>query len=128
MSFNGTATTVKSSAFEPMGGFPPMIPFDEKLDKKIIDTRGISTTNIVSISDVMKKKQKTDSFMKFGSEESEFKKVSSYLTSDVDGFENPDIVLADVLFENPIEYNKISYKSTKSSSLLKNVRSIKNKK
>ncbi len=84
--------------FEPMGGFPPIIR-EEDIDtsKKTLEARGLATTSIVSISNIMEQKKKKDSFITFGSD-------------DDNGFGTADIVLNDILFEKPYEYNKISYK------------------
>jgi hypothetical protein len=82
--------------FEPMGGFPPIIrDTDAKISKKTLESRGFATTNIVSITNIMEKKKKKDSFIAFGSE-------------DETGY--GDLELNTVLFDKPNEYNKISFK------------------
>lgn len=56
--------------FEPMGGFPSIIRVkDSDINKKTLESRGFSTTNIVSISNIMDSKKKDDLFMAFGTED-----------------------------------------------------------
>lgn len=80
--------------FEPIGGFPPIIRADDaKISEKTLESRGFSTTNIVSISNIMDSK-KENLFMAFGSEEEE----------------GADFVIQGMFDEKPYEYNNIVYK------------------
>lgn len=55
--------------FEPMGGFPPIIPEEnDNKPEKTLESRGFSTTNIVSIANIMDSKKKEDLFAAFGTE------------------------------------------------------------
>jgi hypothetical protein len=60
----------KSTTFEPIGGFPPIILENkEKIQDNSIKSRGFVTTkNIVSIGDILTKKGKESAFITFGSE------------------------------------------------------------
>ena len=90
--------------FEPMGGFPPITTDDDgKTDQKTIDARGLAASSIVSISNIMKKKQQTNSLILFGPE-------------DEDGFGTSNVVLDDMLFAKPHEYNKILFENSNSDS------------
>lgn len=55
--------------FEPMGGFPSIIRADDDISEKTLESRGFTTTNIVSISNIMDSKKKENLFMAFGSED-----------------------------------------------------------
>jgi hypothetical protein len=56
-------------AFEPMGGFPPIVREDDvKESKTTLESRGFST-NIVSLTNIMEKKKKKDTFILLGTEE-----------------------------------------------------------
>lgn len=56
--------------FVPYGGFPSIIRnVDESTDKKGLETRGFSTTNIVDIQNIMNTNKKTTMFLAFGPED-----------------------------------------------------------
>ncbi|AGF85238.1 hypothetical protein QJ854_gp544 [Moumouvirus goulette] len=56
--------------FQPMGGFPPIIRNKKNnIDDNILETRGFTTTNIVSIGDIINNKKKQDLYFAFGSDE-----------------------------------------------------------
>ena len=85
-------------SFEPAGGFPPIIRKSDvtKVEKTVLESRGFSSINPVTISAIMQKKK--DSFFQFGSE-------------DESGAAYDDSVLSAVLFDDkPASYDKISYK------------------
>jgi hypothetical protein len=44
--------------FIPIGGFPPIIKIEPKIEQKTLESRGFQTKNIVSIGDIMKNKKK----------------------------------------------------------------------
>lgn len=81
--------------FEPIGGFPSIIRIDDSnISEKTLESRGFSTSNIVSISNIMDVKKKENLFMAFGSEEE-------------DGI---DFVIEGMFNDEPFEYNDIEYK------------------
>lgn len=56
--------------FEPMGGFPPIVRItDTKIPENVLDTRGFTSSNIVSINQIMKSKRKEDLFSAFGTDD-----------------------------------------------------------
>lgn len=78
----------------PIGGFPPIIRIDDKkISDKTLESRGFSTTNIVSINNIMDLKKKENLFIAFG-------------TEDEDGV---DYTLGNMFTENPYEYKKVVY-------------------
>lgn len=59
--------------FEPIGGYPPIYrKTQEQTDPRSLESRGFMATNIVNVGKIMDSKKKSDLFMAFGSEESEF--------------------------------------------------------
>ncbi len=56
-------------SFEPIGGFPSIILKDNNINKKTLESRGFSATNIVSINNIMNSKKKENLFLAFGSDE-----------------------------------------------------------
>ena len=99
-------------SFEPLAGFPPIIrEEDTKIPEKTLESRGFSTTNIVSINKIMDSKKKENLFIAFGSE-------------DEDGV---DQLIQEMFDKKPNEYNDIVYKnSVNKNSVNKNI-SKKNK-
>ncbi len=53
----------------PIGGFPPIIIVNKNIEDKTLESRGFSTTNIVSINNIMDLKKKENLFIAFGTEE-----------------------------------------------------------
>ena len=80
---------------DPIGGFPPIVRVEEgKISEKTLESRGFSTTNIVSINNIMDLKKKENLFVAFG-------------TEDEDGV---DYAIEGMFTENPYDYKKIKYK------------------
>lgn len=80
---------------EPIGGFPPIISIDgDKISEKTLESRGFSTTNIVSINNIMDLKKKENLFIAFGTEEE-------------DGI---DYEIENMFTENPYDYKNLVYK------------------
>lgn len=78
--------------FIPIGGFPPMVRANNnQINNQILNTRGFSNTNIVSIADIMNSKKKENLFIAFGSE-------------DENGI---DYSMGRLFTDNPIDYDKI---------------------
>lgn len=84
-------------SFQPMYGFPPIVPEEEKIPEKTLSERGFGTANIVSIGKIMDIKKKENLFLAFGSEEE-------------DGV---DFLIQDMFDKTPHEYNEIVYHSDK---------------
>ena len=81
--------------FEPIGGFPPIVrEEDVKIGEKSLESRGFSTTNIVSINKIMDSKKKENLFIAFGSDEE-------------DGI---DEFVTGMIERTPNDYNEISFK------------------
>jgi hypothetical protein len=84
--------------FEPMGGFPPIVrEEDTKVPKTTLESRGFAT-NIVSLTNIMEKKKKKDSFILLGSEE------ESGMS---------EMELNSAMFRKPQSYNKVMFKESK---------------
>lgn len=78
--------------FVPMGGFPPLVILeDEPVPEKTLETRGLPSTNIVSIGNIINVKKKESLFSAFGSEEEE----------------SGEILLNDAFDYTPYEYDGI---------------------
>lgn len=56
-----------SDKFIPVGGFPPIVKKQKKIDQKTLESRGFASTNIVSINNIMNSKKKENLFTAFGS-------------------------------------------------------------
>lgn len=80
--------------FEPIGGYPSLTVVNKnKIQNKTLESRGFSTTNIVSINDIMNSKKKENLFLAFGPDE-----------------EGMDHAMESMINNNPINYKNISYK------------------
>lgn len=86
------------SKFEPMYGFPSLIPIEKtKIPAKALEQRGFASTNIVSIGKIMDTKKKENLFLAFGSENE-------------DGV---DLLIQEMYEKTPNEYNEIVYNTDK---------------
>jgi hypothetical protein len=87
--------------FTPVGGFISIVRTeDTTLKKNVLENRGFSSTNIVSIAEIMNYKKKKDILDAFGQDNVE----AGILTNDID--------LMDSIFfsESPNSYDGIEYK------------------
>lgn len=81
--------------FKPIGGFPSIIRLeDATINTKTLESRGFSTTNIVSISSIMDSKKKENLISAFGTEEEE----------------GLDFMIDGMLTKTPHKYDEIDYK------------------
>lgn len=78
-------------SFEPIGGFPSIILENNNINKKTLESRGFSATNIVSINNIMNSKKKENLFLAFGSDEE-------------DGL---NYAIENTFTDNPYDYDRI---------------------
>ncbi len=86
--------------FVPIGGFPPIILNNPKIKNDVLESRGFTSTNIVSINNIMNSKKKEDLFIAFGSDDE-----NDYNATGGDFF-------SDYLNKTPHTYQYIDYKKT----------------
>lgn len=87
-----------SMSFEPAGGFPPIVRVTStKPDEKTLESRGFATTSIVKIGQILNTKKTQPFISAFGPNTTEEEGVA-------------DLVITNMLHENPHEYRNVSYK------------------